>query len=212
MCALVFQLCLILWEMATHFSILAWRIMDCSPPGSSVHGILQARILKWVAISFSKGTSQPSYQTWVSSIAGRFFTIWAVLDNLRPPLYLRAHGNYSDEPVSTLPALATLPSPFLLMQSMSFVKAHPWFLCPSDWGSVLSSLLYWVLPCVALLGVLCLLLPGTCEYNLFPHDSHFRVCVCHHIWLEQILVHCETACYQISPLPALFILIITDII
>ena len=33
--------------------------MDCSPPGSSVHGIFQARILKWVAISFSRGSSQP---------------------------------------------------------------------------------------------------------------------------------------------------------
>ena len=36
---------------------------DCSPPGSSVHGILQARILEWVAISFSRGSSRPSDQT-----------------------------------------------------------------------------------------------------------------------------------------------------
>ena len=45
--------------------------MDCSPPGSSVHGILQARILEWVAISFSRGSSQPRDRTWVSCIAGR---------------------------------------------------------------------------------------------------------------------------------------------
>ena len=51
--------------------------MDCSLPGSSVHGILQARILEWVAIPFSRGSSQPRDQTWVSYIAGRFFTIWA---------------------------------------------------------------------------------------------------------------------------------------
>ena len=51
--------------------------MDCSPPGSSVHGILQARILEWVAISFSRGSSQPRDQTWVSCIVGRFFTDWA---------------------------------------------------------------------------------------------------------------------------------------
>jgi len=51
--------------------------MDCSPSGFSVHGILQARILEWVAISFSKGSSQPRDQTQVSRIAGRFFTIWA---------------------------------------------------------------------------------------------------------------------------------------
>ncbi|MES6266278.1 hypothetical protein U6R57_12305, partial [Cutibacterium acnes] len=48
--------------------------MDCSPPGSSVHGILQARILEWVAISFSRGSSQPRDQTQVSHIAGGFFT------------------------------------------------------------------------------------------------------------------------------------------
>ena len=51
--------------------------MECSPPGSSVHGILQARILEWVAISFSGGSSWPRDQTHVSRIAGRFFTIWA---------------------------------------------------------------------------------------------------------------------------------------
>ena len=48
--------------------------MDCSLPGSAVRGILQARILEWVAISFSRGSSQPRDQTWVSRTAGRFFT------------------------------------------------------------------------------------------------------------------------------------------
>ena len=42
--------------------------MDCSPLGSSVHGILQARILKWVAIPFSRGSSQPRDHTSISSI------------------------------------------------------------------------------------------------------------------------------------------------
>ena len=45
--------------------------MDCSLPGSSLHGILQARVLEWVAISFSGGTSQPRDQTWVSHIPGK---------------------------------------------------------------------------------------------------------------------------------------------
>ena len=49
--------------------------MDCSPPGSSIHGIFQARILEWVAISFSSGSSQPRDQTLVSRIAGRLSTI-----------------------------------------------------------------------------------------------------------------------------------------
>ena len=49
--------------------------MDCSLPGLSVHGILQARILEWDAILFSRESSPPRDQTPVSCIAGRFFTI-----------------------------------------------------------------------------------------------------------------------------------------
>ena len=48
--------------------------MDCSPPGSSVHGILQVRILEWVAMPFSRGSSRPRDQTRVSCIEGGFFT------------------------------------------------------------------------------------------------------------------------------------------
>ena len=51
--------------------------MDCSLSGSSVHGIFQARVLERIAISFSRGSSQPRNQTWVSHFAGRCFTIWA---------------------------------------------------------------------------------------------------------------------------------------
>ena len=51
--------------------------MDCSLPGSSVHGILWARILKWVALSFSRRSSWPRDRTWISFTAGRFFTNWA---------------------------------------------------------------------------------------------------------------------------------------
>ena len=51
--------------------------MDCSPSRSSIHGILQARILEWVVISFSRRTSWPRDRTQVSLTAGRFFTIWA---------------------------------------------------------------------------------------------------------------------------------------
>ena len=51
--------------------------MGCSPPIFSVHGILQARILEWVAISFSRGSSRHRNWTWVSCTAGRFFPDWA---------------------------------------------------------------------------------------------------------------------------------------
>ena len=51
--------------------------MDCSLPGSSVHGIFQARILEWVAISFSRRSSRPRDWTQVFCVVGRRFTVWA---------------------------------------------------------------------------------------------------------------------------------------
>ena len=57
--------------------------MDCSPPGSTVHEIVQARILEWFAISFSRGSSQPRVWTLVSCTAGRFFTDWATREACR---------------------------------------------------------------------------------------------------------------------------------
>ena len=62
--------------MLSHFSHV-WLFcspLDCSPPGSPVHGILEARILKWVAMPSSRGSSWPRNQTCVSCIAGGFFT------------------------------------------------------------------------------------------------------------------------------------------
>ena len=55
-------------------------LMDCSLPGSSLHGILQARVLEWGAIAFSRGSSRPRDWTRVSRIAGRRFTLWATRD------------------------------------------------------------------------------------------------------------------------------------
>ena len=57
--------------------------IDYSSPGSSVHGILQTRILEWVAIPFSRGYSQPRDWTRVSCIAGRLFTLWATREALQ---------------------------------------------------------------------------------------------------------------------------------
>ena len=54
--------------------------MDCSPAGSSVHRILQARILEWVATPSTRGSSQPRDRTLVSHTAGKFFTAWATRD------------------------------------------------------------------------------------------------------------------------------------
>ena len=56
--------------------------MDCSLPGSSVHGILQTRIPEWEDYPFSKGSSWPRNQTGVSCITGRFFTSWATREEV----------------------------------------------------------------------------------------------------------------------------------
>ena len=53
-------------------------LIDCSPPGSPIHGIIQATILWQVAIPFSRGSSYPTDRTWVSCTVGRFFTVWAI--------------------------------------------------------------------------------------------------------------------------------------
>ena len=70
-CVLVAQLCPTLCDL-----------MDCSTPDSSVHGLLQASILEWVAIPFSKGSSWPRDWTQVSCTAGRFFMVWATREAL----------------------------------------------------------------------------------------------------------------------------------
>ena len=66
-----------IWSEVAQLCLTLCDPVDCSPPGSSIHGILHARILEWVAISFSRGSSWPRDQTQVSHIAGRCFNLWA---------------------------------------------------------------------------------------------------------------------------------------
>ena len=68
-CVFVIQLCLTLCDP-----------MDCSLPGSSLHGIPKANILEWVLIPFSRGYSWPRDQTRASYIVGRFFTVWTTTE------------------------------------------------------------------------------------------------------------------------------------
>ena len=63
-------------ESVSHSVVSDCELMDCSPPGFSVHGILQARVLEWVARLFWRGSSWPRDQTCVSRMADGFFTIW----------------------------------------------------------------------------------------------------------------------------------------
>ena len=82
-----------LWELIRSMRVVCLLVtqlwptlcepMDCSPPGSFAHGIFQARILEWVAISFSRRSSQPRDQTWVYHLAGKLFTAWATREATR---------------------------------------------------------------------------------------------------------------------------------
>ena len=77
MLVLVTQSCLTLWDPT-----------DCSLPGSSIHGVLQGRILEWDAMPFSSGSSQPRDRTLVSCTVGRFFTIWAWWESYITPKHV----------------------------------------------------------------------------------------------------------------------------
>ena len=68
-------ICMKVKSEVTQSCLTLCDLMDCSLPGSSVLGIFRARVLEWVATSFSRGSAQPRDWTWVSCIAGRCFTI-----------------------------------------------------------------------------------------------------------------------------------------
>ena len=77
------------WVLVSQSWLTLCDPIDCCPPDSSVHGILQARILEWVAIPLSRESSRPRGWTWVSCIARRFFTIWVTKE---APLILSQHS------------------------------------------------------------------------------------------------------------------------
>ena len=111
-CVLVAQSCLTL-------------SMDCSPPGSSVHEIFQARILERVAISFSRGSSQPRDRTRVSCTAGRSFTNWATRDLLiAATVFLSAQVQKLWDHHGFFPSAALYPTNQLLTKCCQFLKKN----------------------------------------------------------------------------------------
>ena len=106
-----------------------WSLVLYSPPGSSVPGILQARILEWVAIPSSRASSWPRDRTQVSCIAGWFFTIWATRESLRNTMVTIYHQilpNTSSD--SSSPWGKTYPSVTqpLLLGPMSWSQEGSW--------------------------------------------------------------------------------------
>ena len=106
--------------------------MDCSSPGSSAHGIFQARVLEWVAISFSRGSSRPRDRTRVSRTAGRRFTTskageevplhWFLNDSCEAALSTQCERCRSSEKVG----LTGLAWPLLLMPSETQQHRGSW--------------------------------------------------------------------------------------
>ena len=86
--------------------------VDCSLPGSSIHEMLQERILEWVAISFSWGSSQPRGQTQVSRIAGRCFILWATKEaqpEIKLPTSIESSKKQESSRKAFTSALLTMP-------------------------------------------------------------------------------------------------------
>ena len=80
--------------------------VDCSPPGSSVHGTLQAATLEWVAMPFSRGSSQPrdlTHISYASELAGRYFTSSAVWDSPTEVLYYSCFTEKETEKYDIIP-------------------------------------------------------------------------------------------------------------
>ena len=102
--------------------------MDYSLPGSSVHGILQARIQEWVAMPSSRGSSQPRNQTQVSHIAGRFFTIWVTREALEEDIIsILWRRNLGPRAVRHLPEVTQLEMDRVGSDPNSDVQAHVHF-------------------------------------------------------------------------------------
>ena len=106
--------------------------MDCSSPGSSVHGILQARIMEEVTMLFSRGFSRPRHLTWIYCIAGRIFFTAGAMREASPSLfslfscpvvsnYLQPHGLHHPVPVFTNSLSFTNSWVLLKLMSIEFV-------------------------------------------------------------------------------------------
>ena len=107
--------------------------MDCSPPGSSVHGIFQARVLEWGAIAFSIRSSPPRDQTWVSHVVGRHFTIRATreVSYVTKTKQCRKNGLFFSPPWKPwIPSSLRAPdslSTYLRISSLTSLSLFLWF-------------------------------------------------------------------------------------
>ena len=120
-----------------------WNPMGCKAPGSSVHGILQARVGDWVTIPFSKASSQPRDRTQVSCIAGGFFTIWATWETLRVKHVYTIH--FCNPPRDSRSYVFPFVCWCISSKKLSQITCPVTFL-PSFCPSLKAFLMFWQLP------------------------------------------------------------------
>ena len=164
--------------------------LDCSLPGSSVHGILQARILEWIAIPFSRGSSQPRDQTCVSHIEGRFFTIWATRE---ADVEFKEGLNYR-------PLSWSMASPSGLYKweddrgkwrvgSVKLWKLD--HMMKSWWHLVSRSMQTWGMSAHLITGLWCLSLPVRCFSAFRVHINYLEILLKWRSWFSRSGVGCE---------------------
>ena len=114
--------------------------MDYSLPGSSVHGILQARILEWNVMFFTRVSSQPRDRAQVSCIAGRFFTIWATFSSVAQLCWLFSTpwiaARQASLSITNSRSLLRLMSIESVMPSSHLILCHPLLLLPSIFPNI----------------------------------------------------------------------------
>ena len=139
----LFSLCTVAVELLSHVQLFH-NPMDCSPPGSSVHGILQGRILKWVAIPFSRGSSWPRDQTYVSCTGRQILYLYSGLrvSAVQPLSRIRLFvtqwtiAQQAFLSITNSRRLLKLMSIQSVMPSNHLILCHPLLLLPSIFPSI----------------------------------------------------------------------------
>ena len=108
--------------------------MDCSLPGSSIHGIFQARVLEWVAIVFSRESSQPKDRTQVSRVASR--RVSHLVAQLRPrgnPIWVQEGDSFLSTAESQRLVILSGPWTFLMAHVLAFPSGLSGLLVLPEW-------------------------------------------------------------------------------
>ena len=140
----------VLW-LVTQLCPTLCNPLDCSLPGSSVHGILQARILEWVAVPASRGSFQPKVRTQISCITGRFITTWATRETQELLTISQSHTTSGNTRlcISYQYSTPAFPGFVVVLSLRCFGKINIWhftFQCSCAQGFT-----YWDTHCVIIL-------------------------------------------------------------